>query len=186
MALGVLSAPSVFGDAEWAAGVPWMVSARAEVDATAVLIDNAAYARLAQHPAIAYRLYRDACVRHMLANHTAQVMAIYDVETRLLRLLLDHGERVGTRSADALVIKEPIGPVALAAALGVNRRTITRALKTIETQGWLARDGDAWTLKRLASMEAILPPHLLGFSTTSGEHGAVFSRWSGQLNSDDG
>ena len=185
MALGILSGPALFGDAEWAAGVPWMVSVRAEVDATVVCIENAAFAKLAQEPAVAYRLYRDACVRHLLANHTAQVMAIYDVETRLLRLLLDHGERVGQRGDDAMILSEPIGPVALAAHLGVNRRTITRALKSIEAQGWLVREGERWTLKRLREMEGILPPHLLGFSTTSGEQGAVFSRWSGQLGRDE-
>ena len=184
MALGMLAAPSIFGDAEWAAGVPWMVSGRAEVDSMVVGIENAAYARLTQNPAVAHRMYRDACVRHLLANHTAQVMAIYDVETRLLRLLLDHGARVGRRTGDALIIAEPIGPVALAAHLGVNRRTITRALKSIETQGWLVRENEHWTLKRLREMEGILPPHLLGLSTSSGEQGPVFSRWSGSLSRD--
>jgi CRP-like cAMP-binding protein len=181
--LGLLSAPSLFGDAEWAAAAPWMVTARAELDSAVVLLPNDLFATIVErYPSVAQRLYRDACVRHLLANHTAQVLALHDVETRLLRLLLDLGYRQGKRSGDELVIAPPVGPVALAAALGVNRRTITRALAKLVAERWLERGKERWVLHRLTAMEGALPRDLLGISSRADEAAVpVLSRWSGSL-----
>jgi CRP/FNR family transcriptional regulator, cyclic AMP receptor protein len=170
--LGIVEAPSLFGDAEAAAGVPWMISARAEERTWCVMIPNAIFFDVvaASRP-LAYRLYVHTCVRHLLANHTAQSLALYDVETRLIRLLLDFARRFGRVEDDAAFIEKPLSQIEMAASLGVSRKTIARALKPLEEKGVVSRSGEEapWVVRGLDAIEKSLPKHLLGLSSRFGE-----------------
>jgi CRP-like cAMP-binding protein len=170
--LGIVEAPSLFGDAEAAANVPWMISARAEEPAWCVMLPNAIFFELvSRSPELAYKLYLHTCVRHLLANHTAQSLALYDVETRLIRLLLDFARRFGRIEGDTAYIEKPLSQIDMAASLGVNRKTIARALKPLETRGIVSRSGEEapWVVSGLEALERSLPKHLLGLSSRFGE-----------------
>jgi CRP-like cAMP-binding protein len=179
--LGLVEAPSLFGDAECAAGTPWMCSARAEEDSWCVMIPNEPFLQCVdRHQELCSRLYRDACVRHLLANHTAQTLALYDVETRLLRLLLDYAYRFGVREGDSAVIEKPTSQVEMAAALGVTRKTIARTLLPLEKRKVISRKGASFVVHDLSKLERSLPRDLLGFSSRHGESiAAVTKRWPG-------
>jgi CRP/FNR family transcriptional regulator len=167
--LGVVEAPGLFGDAELAAGTPWMVSVAAEEDVWCVWIPNQPFLDTVRSDAeLATRLYLDASVRHILVNHTAQTMALYDVETRLIRLLLDYAQRYGRSDGDTVIIERPITQVDMAAALGVTRQTISRTLGPLEKRGTVERGDGTITLRGLAQLEADLPRDLLGFSHRPG------------------
>lgn len=180
--LGLVEAPALLGDAEWGARVDWTVSMRAERPSSALLIPVGAFEKLLErHGELSMRLYRDACVRHLLANHTAQAMALYDVETRLLRLLVDYATRLGRREAEHVVFEPAIAQTELAAGLGVDRRTIARALQPLTDQGVLERNdqGRVAKLRNVRAMEARLPKDLLGLSSRLGETvRPVGARWS--------
>jgi CRP-like cAMP-binding protein len=179
--LGVVEAPSLFGDAECAAETHWMCSVKAEEDSWCVLIPNAAFlACVDKNAVLASKLYRDASIRHLLANHTAQTLALYDVETRLLRLLLDYGYRFGRQVADTVVIDKPISQVEMAAALGVKRKTIGRTFLPLEKQGTITRNEDgSLVIHRLSKLEAALPRDLFGLSSRHGEKvSPVTQRWA--------
>jgi CRP-like cAMP-binding protein len=169
--LGIVEAPSLFGDAECAAGVQWMCSVRAEEDSWCLLIPNQDFlATIDSHAELAARMYRDASVRHLLANHTAQTIALHDVETRLLRLLLDYAHRFGRRDGKSAIIEKPISRVALAAALGVTRKTITRTIQPLEERGTIGYDEEGQiAIHDLDALRAILPHDLFGLSSSLGE-----------------
>ena len=177
--LGIVDAPSLFGDAECAAGVNWMCSVRAEEDSWCLLIPNAEFlAAIDSHPELASRMYRDASVRHLLANHTAQTIALHDVETRLLRLLLDYARRFGRREGKSAIIGRPISRVAIAAALGVTRKTITRTIQPLEERGIIGyTDGDLVVINDLDALSEQLPPDLFGLSSQIGESVLPLTRW---------
>ena len=53
------------------ANTPWLASVRAEEDATCILIPNDIFvAVIESQPELSVRLYRDACIRHLLAHQT--------------------------------------------------------------------------------------------------------------------
>jgi CRP-like cAMP-binding protein len=177
--LGITEAPSLFGDAECAAGVNWMCSVRAEDDCWCALIPNSDFlAAVDAHPELAARMYRDASVRHLLANHTAQTIALYDVETRLLRLLLDYAHRFGRREGKSAIIAKPMSKVAIAAALGVTRKTITRTMQPLEERGVIGYTGeDLVVINDLEALSAELPQDLFGLSSQIGESVLPVTRW---------
>ncbi len=187
--LGILEAPSVFGDAEFAAGTPWMASARAETDCCCVMMPGSAFMNIVErHASLAAHLYKDASIRHLLANHTAQTIALYDVETRLLRLLLDYGYRFGIRDGSNVRLSHPLSQVEIAAALGVTRKTVSRTLGPLEKRGVVSRDGKtgAWTIYDVDALHKVLPQQLFGMSSRLKEQPvSVVSRWTNILWSDD-
>jgi len=181
--LGILEAPSLFGDAECAAGTHWMCTARAEEDSVCLWIPNREFLALIDgNGELAARMYRDASVRHLLANHTAQTLALYDVETRLQRLLLDFGYRFGRQSGGDVIIDRPISKTELAAALGVTRKTITRAFPPLMERGVLStRDDGTLVLHGLDHLKQQLPADLFGLSSQTGEPvQPVMDRWDAE------
>ncbi|MFC1610012.1 Crp/Fnr family transcriptional regulator [Myxococcota bacterium] len=187
--LGILDAPSLFGDAEFAAGAPWMASARAEVDACCIMIPGAAFMKMVdRHAELASHLYRDASIRHLLAHHTAQTVALYGVETRLLRLLLDYAFRYGERVGNDVRLTRSLSQVEIAAALGVTRKTVARTLRPMEEKGTISRESSTgmWTIHGVDKLQETLPKHLFGVSSRLRESPAsVISRWTDALYSDD-
>ncbi len=138
--VAVVTAPATFGDAELYAHSPWMVSAAAVADTLVVHMPNAAYDGLvAGDGAAAAALYREACVRLLLAVQVMQVHGLQKVRHKILRLLWDAAatpERGARRVAS-------LSQVDLADALGVNRKTIARNLRDLESDGLIRRDGAA-------------------------------------------
>lgn len=134
--VAVVHAPATFGDAELYARAPWMVSARSVADTVIVQVPNDAYDALVRADgAVAAALYRECCRRLLLAVQVMQVHGLQKVRNKILRLLWDRARpRDGGRFA-------ALSQVELAAALGVNRKTIARHLRDLEREGLLRRDG---------------------------------------------
>jgi CRP/FNR family transcriptional regulator len=182
--LGVIAAPAIVGDAEAAAKTPWMCSVRAEEEATCLMIPNDAFFNAVKsNIEVAFRMYLDASVRHLLANHTAQSVALYDIETRLLRVLLDYARRYGRIEQDRAIVGRKMSQVELAAALGVATKTVARALKPLTAQGIVSEDEEgAMIVQGLSALRADLPPDLFGLSSRMGEAAApLVSRWQSSL-----
>ncbi len=170
--LGLLEAPSVFGDAECMVAGIWSVSARAVKDSACVMIPNQRFVHFVKdQKEVLWQLYKDACARHLIANYTAQTLALYDVETRLLRLLLDFAHRFGRIADDTAEVGRALSGSDLAAALGVTRRTVTRAVGQLQRRGVLSRDPDSneFRIHDLGDLSRELPRQELGVSSRFGE-----------------
>lgn len=137
--IAVVHAPATFGDAELYARAPWMVSARSVADTVIVHVPNDAYDELVAADAqVAAALYRECCARLLLAVQVMQVHGLQKVRNKILRLLWDRS-RVRPESGSRRLA--PLSQVELAAALGVNRKTISRNLRDLEREGVLRREG---------------------------------------------
>ncbi|MCC7111199.1 MAG: Crp/Fnr family transcriptional regulator [Deltaproteobacteria bacterium] len=137
--IAVVQAPATFGDAELYANAPWMVSARSVADTVIVQVPNDAYDELVRadgHAAAA--LYRECCRRLLLAVQVMQVHGLQKVRNKILRLLWDRSRVRDDAGGRRLA---PLSQVELAAALGVNRKTIARNLRELEREGVLKREG---------------------------------------------
>jgi CRP-like cAMP-binding protein len=165
--LGVLDAPSLFGDAEWASGIPWMEDVRAESDCQLVLLPVGIFERFLQkHPRVLFEVYKDACIRHMMANQSLQAMALYDVRTRLLRLLLDFVHQSGRIEDDRGFTGRALRVADLAAGLGVTERTVARALAELKDEGVLDKTDDGqMIIIGVRAAKQSMPENLLGLSS---------------------
>jgi CRP-like cAMP-binding protein len=139
--VGVIVAPAIYGDAEaYSATRRWVASARAAEPTLAVQVPNRALdAFVEREGKAAAALYRDACARHYLAVELMQVHALQKTQHKILRLLMSQATGPGR--------EVQVRPAQLAAALGVNRKTVARNLALLEEQGLLARHGRAVELK---------------------------------------
>lgn len=163
--LGRMSAPSIFGDMEVLADMPWTVSARAETDCVYVVIPAQVFhSTIINEPDVLYRLYRDTSTRHLMANHSARVLALHSVETRLLRLLIDYVHSCGHVENERGSIDYPLSQVDLAVGLGVNRRTIARTLEPLLESGLIERsaNGKSFVLARFQEAVNKVPADLFG------------------------
>ncbi|MCC7381993.1 MAG: cyclic nucleotide-binding domain-containing protein [Deltaproteobacteria bacterium] len=139
--VAVVQAPATFGDAELYADSPWMVSARSVADTVIVHMPNAAYDALVEADGtVAAALYREACARLLLAVQVMQVHGLQKVQNKILRLLWEKASAPASHGG-ARVAR--ISQVELAEALGVNRKTIARNLRELETQGLIRRSSHA-------------------------------------------
>ena len=136
--IGIMEAPGVFGDAELHAGkTEWSVTVRAAQSASAVLVPNNVFLEFVRtEPLVAAALYSDAAARLMLALELMQVFALQKVEHKILRLLYrvsqpadGNGHRVA-----------PLSQVRLSRALGVNVKTISRHLNSLQKKGVIRRE----------------------------------------------
>lgn len=167
--LGLVQGPALIGDAECAAKSPWIVSVRAEEQGECLLIENEAFLAAARANAhLAFHLYQDASVRHLLANYTAQMNSLHSVEERLIRLVLDYARCFGRRAGNQVIIERRATIAAFASALGVNRRTIERALGPLESAGIITRLPEAGGLRidHVPRLREMLPRDLLGLGAT--------------------
>lgn len=160
LALGLLEAPSIFGDAECSVKSPWLCSARAETAAVCVRIPFEALCFVLEANAqVAARLYYDASRRHLLANYTAQMATLYSPETRLLRALIDFAEAFGAEHDDRFEISRDVSLNDLAAVLGVTKKTVQRAISTLEAEQALLRDPKTkqWIVRKSKSLWERVP-----------------------------
>ena len=72
------------------------------------------------------------------ANEHIESLVFLDVCGRLARLILDLGEQQGKRTDDGTLIEIEYSRTELANLIGTTRETLTRALKTLETMGYIA------------------------------------------------
>jgi DNA-binding transcriptional MocR family regulator len=85
-------------------------------------------------------------------------LAIENVETRLIRFVLDHAKGPGS--------DRPLIQTEMASALGVNRVTVARALKKLEARGVLRRTArrGVWEMIGIESLESVLPKDIYGLT----------------------
>jgi CRP-like cAMP-binding protein len=139
--MGIVRAPALLGDAELFGRASWSVTSKAVEPTTLVAIPNAVFDRAAREDLqLAYGLYRDASQRHLLVINLMQIMGLQSTAHRVLRLLCMQATQPGTdideATGDRIIRLET---VKLARAVGVNRKTVARAVAGLERCGFVAR-----------------------------------------------
>ena len=165
----LLAAPAVFGEMECLAGIPYLESVEAVERAQLLEISSPVFlAAVRRSHALCANLLGDVAKRLCIAAQHERALAFHPVESRLAQLLLTYLELYGLPVPAGRMIRIPVTQDGLAQALGVNRRSITRALKRWSAEGWLIRQGGRYVVTAPEALERVTDPQLLRIGYRSG------------------
>jgi CRP/FNR family cyclic AMP-dependent transcriptional regulator len=165
----LLAAPAVFGEMECIAGIPYLESVVAVERARLLRIPSAAFlAAVQESHALCANLLGDVAKRLCIAAQNERALAFHPVESRLAQLLLTYLDLYGLPAPDGRMIRVPLTQEGLAQALGVNRRSITRALAAWGAEGWLIKREGRYVVTDPVALERVTDPQLLRIGYRSG------------------
>jgi len=155
--IALVRAPGLMGEAECMLGVPARTDSRALERCCVLEIDRRAVsAALAACPRFAANLARALADKLCGAEARQLALAFEPVEARLARLLVEYAEAYGLPVHGGIKIRVPLGQDQLASALGVARRSVTRALKSWTDGGVLAKQAGFYVISDLRPLRAAL------------------------------
>lgn len=155
-------APAVFGEMECLTGIPYLESVEALERSTAHVIGREQLiAALEASHALTFNLLGDLSARLCIAAQNERALAFHPVETRLASLLLTYLEFYGVPAEGGVKIRIPLSQDALANALGVARRSITRALKAWQDEDLVVKSGAHYLVRDPTRLEKVSDPALL-------------------------
>jgi CRP-like cAMP-binding protein len=145
----LLRGPAAVGLVEVVTGHTWAASVEALVPSAGIVVPNwALRAELERDPQLARAILGDLSTLFegtIRANHH---LGFDDCETRLLRLLLEYADHFGRPSPEGLVIRFALSLERLAREVGVNRRSIDRAMAALHKARLVERTPKGWLLLR--------------------------------------
>lgn len=141
---GILDAPSLLGDTEMLSTERWMFTGHSGAHATAVEIPNALFEKIISGNAeTGLALFRSASIRAFRLRASLERLLTEPMTRQLTSLLWD----LSHRGPEGLPVAR-LSQSKLARALGVDRKTVSRNLGRLKSEGVLRIDGrDATLLK---------------------------------------
>jgi CRP-like cAMP-binding protein len=133
----IFGSPSVFGEMELLSGLPRMEYVEAFEPAHILVCNGGAVLDLwKEQPAPTYVMLNDLARRLCVAAYHERALAFHDVEERLAGLCLSFMDAFARAAPDGwIVIRFALTHPMLARCLGVNTRSIDRALKAWSDEG---------------------------------------------------
>lgn len=165
MVVKYFRSPAVFGDMEFLAGVPYFCSLEAIEKTELLVLDIEQYQHFTKRsPRFMHNLYRDMAHRFAICAFNERALAFNSVEKRLASLLVTLAKYEGRRTAQGREIRVPLSQEELARALGVNRRSITRALREWTGEDLISKRGRYFTVRSMRGLLRYGDPELIGLS----------------------
>jgi CRP/FNR family cyclic AMP-dependent transcriptional regulator len=153
--LALLRAPGSLGEAECLLGAAAQTDGRALERCVVLEIERAAVTRaLATCPRFSANFARAIADKLRCAEARQLALAFEPVEARLARLLVEYAEAYGLPVEDGIKIRLPLCQDQLASALGVARRSVTRALKGWTDDGIVAKRAAHYVISDLRPLRA--------------------------------
>jgi CRP/FNR family transcriptional regulator, cyclic AMP receptor protein len=145
--LTILGPADLVGDFEALAGVARSASVVAlEPVKTRVVTDEQFLQYLAAHPRAALDLLHTYIHRIRVADRRRIEAGLLDTPHRLGSLLLTLAERHGRPTAQGVTIAIALSQEELGSMIGASRDSVTRALTTLRSRGWVATSRRSMTL----------------------------------------
>lgn len=165
----LLEAPAVFGEMECIAGIPFLETVEAVERVRLLRIPkNSLLAALEASHALCARMLTDVAQRLCIAAQNERALAFHPVESRLAQLVLTYLDLYGLPTEGGRLIRIPLTQDGLAQALGVNRRSVTRALQKWSAEGWLEKRDGRYVVCDAEALLRITDPRLLRIAFSSG------------------
>lgn len=140
--LSLLSPGEVFGELSLLDGRPRSANVVAIEDTTLIALRRADFLRLlASSPQIAVALLEELAARLRRSDYQVEGLALFNVASRLSKTLLRLALERGVETGSGLLIKERPTHQQLANMTGTTRETVSRVLKQLERQGYIACRG---------------------------------------------
>lgn len=154
--LALRRAPAVLGEAECVLGADERAEARALERCVVFDVDReAALAAIASCPRLAANFARDLASKLCSAEAKQFALAFEKVEARVAALLLEYADAYGLQVHEGTKIRVPLCQDELALSLGVARRSITRALKSWQEAGVLAKQSGCYVIRDPGRLRAV-------------------------------
>jgi len=165
----LLEAPAVFGEMECIAGIGHLESVEAVERVRLLRVPAQAFlAAVRDSHALCANLLSDVAKRLCIAAQNERALAFHPVESRLAQLLLTYLDLYGLPCEGGHMIRIPLTQEGLAQALGINRRSVTRALQRWSAEGLLDKRDGRYVITRREGLERVTDPHLLRIGYRSG------------------
>lgn len=135
---------SIFGEIAALDGGPRTADAVAVSAVEAMVVSSAVLKRLMEKsPALATAAIAFLCHRLREADQQLEAVALYPIEVRLARLVLQLAAQHGGAEAKTRLVELGMSQSELALLLGASRPKVNAALMMLEDQGAIARKGKA-------------------------------------------
>ena len=95
-----------------------------------------------ENPQIAIKLLKAVTKRLAHTENLAQNLATKDPEVRIAHMLLEFGQKFGTKKNEGILIELPITREEVASYVGVTRETISRKFSKFEDLGFISLSGN--------------------------------------------
>jgi len=136
--VGILHDHEFFGELSLLDGQPRSATVVALEPTETVAIKRKDFLKqLTNNPGMCIKVLAELAGRIRKSNELIGSLAFLDVCGRLARVLLDMAKDQGQEQIDGIKIKVSHSRTELANLVGTTRETLTRALKTLETMGYL-------------------------------------------------
>lgn len=141
--LGNLGPGQFFGEMSLVDGEPRSANVRCEEDATLLRLGRGDFLKtLRRYPELAQNVITEMCARLRKADEAIGSLALLDVFGRIARYLTELAEQDDeAEKAEGFLIEKLPTQQEIAARTGTTRTTVSRALRTFEEQGLVARRG---------------------------------------------
>lgn len=151
----LLHAPAVFGEASCLTGGPHRETVRVLERVIVLEVPRAVILEaLRTSHALSMNLLQSMAAKLTHAVDHERALAFHPVERRLADLLRRYARLFGLPVASGTKIRVPLTQDELASALGVARRSVTRALQRWVDQGTVVKEGRYFILRNEAALEA--------------------------------
>lgn len=151
--VSILKPLDFFGELALLDGEPRSASVVAQEKTEVLQIKREEFLRLiTANPELCIKIVGVLGRRLRKANEHIESLVFLDVCGRLARLMLDMAEQQGTRGAGGTLVEVGYSRTELANLIGTTRETLTRALKTLETMGYLAIQKNKITIRDEAGL----------------------------------
>lgn len=162
-------APAVFGEMECLTDVPYLETVQALERAVVLEVPRQHFlGALRRSHALTFNVLGDLAARLCIAAQNERSLAFHPVETRLANLLLTYVDFYGLPVPSGTRIRIPLSQDDLANALGVARRSVTRALKQWQDEDLIVKEGGCFVVRDTSRLELITDPTLLRIGHRTG------------------
>lgn len=140
--LSLLGQGEVFGELSLLDGRPRSANVVATADTRLIALRRSDFLRLlATVPQIAVSLLEELASRLRRTDHQVEGLALFNVASRLSKTLLQLALERGVETAQGILLKDRPTHQQLANMTGTTRETVSRMLKQLERQGYIACRG---------------------------------------------
>ncbi len=161
----IFGAPAVFGEMECLMLRPYMESVVTLEPSIVHKLPRAQFLEvLDRAPQLTRNLLEDLARRLAVAADHERSLAFHSVETRLANILLGYVRDYSEPVAGGRRIRIPLTHDELSLALGVAKKSVTRAMKLWRERGILDKSGTHWVVLDQAALAEIGDPSMLSLS----------------------
>jgi len=145
--LDVVGKPGFFGELALIDELPRSANAIAMEMSDLLIVRRNDFTRiLMDNPSISINILRVLAARLRMADERIKSLAFLNVEGRVLKYLLDIGERSGIKMKDFVIIEKGPTQIEIASSCGCSRETVSRMMTSLARKGLLSVRRKQYTL----------------------------------------